>query len=61
VNPDLAPGIANQNNKPIGLLLARDELLEARVFAQRIEVGVDLQPAGRKLAWPLQRTTVSEI
>src|SRR6476620_5999178 len=37
------------------LLRARDELLEPRVIAQRIEVGVDLQPGGREDIRDLQQ------
>ena len=36
-------------------LHARDELLEPRVLAQRIEVGVDPEPAGREEVGDLQQ------
>jgi hypothetical protein len=37
------------------LLPAGDELLEPRVIAQRVEVGVDLEPAGREVVRDLQQ------
>ena len=44
-------GVAREGSPPLGareLRCAGDELVEALVLAQRVEVGIDLEPAGRE-------------
>jgi hypothetical protein len=50
--------VAHERSTPLGapeLLRAGDELFEAQVLAQRVEVGIDFEPAGREIGGVLQQ------